>query len=214
MRIIRRTAAALAASAVLFGLAGLAGPSPASAAGPTADSPVSASDVSASAITKRFTLTNESSRPLTLARYAARDRVLNESGLPAPGTVLQPGQQMSFDVVFHFLYVNSLHVFFSAPGLPDAYSATLTVSDGIALTSSSATGSGTFAHGGGRHVPVGAGPGGHRHRRRSGHPAGAVPDSHRLVPGGQRYVHVHPDRPGTVHRRHEEGGQLRQSDDG
>lgn len=144
-RHVARSAAALAAGAVLFGLTGLAA-APAATAAEAAMAPTVETS-STAAITKQFTLTNESSRPLTIDRYAARDRVMNESGLPPVGTVLQPGQRVTFDVVFHFFYVNSLHVYLSAPGLPSAYSATMTVSDGIALPSSAATSSGQFAHG-------------------------------------------------------------------
>lgn len=144
-RHVARSAAALAAGAVLFGLTGLAAaPAATAAESPTAPAVETSSTA---AITKQFTVTNESSRPLTIDRYAARDRVLSESALPPVGTVLQPGQRVTFDVVFHFFYVNSLHVYLSAPGLPSAYSATMTVSDGIALPSSSATSSGQFAHG-------------------------------------------------------------------
>jgi hypothetical protein len=158
MRTINRIAATAATAAVLFGMTGLASAAAAEPVPAVGSVSVASSDtvadregtdetVEASAITKRFTITNESSRPLTITGYQARERMWGEMDLPAVGTVVQPGQQVSFDVVFHFFYVNDLIVHFSAPGLSDAYNARLTVSDGIAAQSSTATSSGSFAHG-------------------------------------------------------------------
>jgi len=148
MRTFAKVTGTTLLAAVLFGFAGMSGVADAAEAPitpPAGDATVS-TDPQATAATyygRQFTITNKSSKPLTVTSYRNEFTMPNSEDktafptahneLPPVGSVVAPGAQIAFQISWEYGYNNNEYVTFSS-GWGDTYTARLQVASMVAWT--------------------------------------------------------------------------------